>query len=454
MDTIEKRVFVRYEDSFPCELKISDNLHKGRVVNYSDGVGAILETAGRIAPNTGCSLNTFNNQKEFKYEIVWSKPSTYGLRTGIRRIDKFKGSLKKFRLADLLTGFQKISKTGILEVKNDLITKKIFLKDGNIVFASSNVKEDNLYDILLRKGRINIHEYSHAFRLFDKKKEDSGNILIKLGYLTKKELNSFVRYQLEEIISSLFAIDGTFEFHEKPVKDEAVTLNTSTADIIYKSIKSIKNLYNLEPICPSKDAILTLSPYRQNIFSDLSLEEVDKKILYYVNGFYHLELILLFSPCSEFETLKTICALLGTHIIKEKKENDPPIKFSLEEIFTAHDKKTPGEFLPKEIHTQATNTIKQNLKIDRPFTKIAVVAAVITVIAVLMLGNINKKSEYLAYTQKGQETALPAFRYDVLKKLSARQKKLDHPLPSFRDNILNNFFMILGTDKPEPIKNR
>src|SRR4030065_625472 len=103
---------------------------------------------------------------------------------------------------------------------------------------------------------------------------------------------------------------------------------------------------------PPINAILNLSQNPLNIFQDLSLEEPDKKILSYVNGMYSIKTILALSPVLNFETLKTICALLGTGLIKVKKEDEPPVEPPVEVIFGETEEEVTIEFVKQieEMH--------------------------------------------------------------------------------------------------------
>jgi hypothetical protein len=93
--------------------------------------------------------------------VVWSKRGKLKVKIGIENIGHMKGRLKDFRLADTLIGLQRSQKTGILTVESGNIVKKIYIKNGDMIFSASNQEEDRLGDVLLKEGRITLEQYNH-----------------------------------------------------------------------------------------------------------------------------------------------------------------------------------------------------------------------------------------------------------------------------------------------------
>jgi curved DNA-binding protein CbpA len=345
----DKRNFKRYKSQSECEIRINSETYKGRVLDYSDGIGALIEYTPQLTKGVQVDIRILDSDIEFKGEVVWTKEVGNYLRVGFKRIDTLKGSLKDFKLSDILIGLQRGTKTGILEIRSGSIIKKIFVKNGDMIFAASNQEDDRLGELLLKEGKITLEDYDRASFLVKKTGQRLGKILVDLGCLTPKELFWAVRHQIEEIILSLFTItEGSFEFQEGPLPtEEMITLQISAANIIYNGIKRINNFVYIKQMCPPLDAILNLSPNPLNIFQSLTLEEPDKKILSYVNGMYSLKTILSLSLSTDFETLKTICALLSIGLIKVKEKDEAPVELPIEEILGEPEEEAPKEFLEK-----------------------------------------------------------------------------------------------------------
>jgi hypothetical protein len=192
-----------------------------------------------------------------------------------------------------------------------------------MIFASSNNEDDRLGEFLLRKGKVSLENYNQASFILIKTRQRLGKILVELGCLTPKELFSLVRDQIEEIILSLFTIEnGSFEFKEEHFaeSEEVITLQISTANIIWMGIKRINSFVYIKRMCPPIDAVLNLSSDPLDLFQALTLKKPDKKILSYIKGIYPLRTILVLSPLTDFETLKAICAFQNIGLIKIKED--------------------------------------------------------------------------------------------------------------------------------------
>ncbi len=348
MNREEKRNFKRYKSQSECEINIGTEIYKGKMVNYSDGICAIIENVLQLVPGTQGNIKISDLEMELRAEVVMVKESGNGLKVGFRRIDNFKGNLKDFRLADILTGFQRSTRTGIFQINSNSNIKKVFIKNGDIIFAVSDNNDKEIGERLLKEGKITLEEYIKASYLSIKTGERIEKYFVKLGYLTPEELSHAIKHQVEEFILNLFTIEeGQFEFHEGPFPEaEEMNLRFSAASVIYKGIKRINNLEYLKQLSPPIDAVLNFSSDPLNIFQDVTLEDIDKKILSYINGLYPIKIILMFSPSNDFETLKTLCAFLSMGLIKVKSEDEEPLELP-EGVFSEPPEKLTTQFIQK-----------------------------------------------------------------------------------------------------------
>ena len=88
--------------------------------------------------------------------------------------------------------------------------------------------------MLVKAGKISDKELADAVALITSKGKRLGAILVELGYLSPKDLFWGVKYQVKEIILSLFGLEyGTYEFCEGCIpEDEVITLNMKMQDLI------------------------------------------------------------------------------------------------------------------------------------------------------------------------------------------------------------------------------
>ncbi len=148
------------------------------------------------------------------------------------------GKVERCSVPDILNLLNMQKKTGVLVVKYNDVEKRIYLKDGEIVFASSTLTEDRLGESLVRRGKITKEQLEEASKEMFKGKK-LGKILVEKGWITPKELFYGVRDQVQEIVFSLFSLsEGVFYFLEGVVDQEnIVRFNMSTQKLIMEGIR-------------------------------------------------------------------------------------------------------------------------------------------------------------------------------------------------------------------------
>jgi len=348
----DKRHFKRYRRQSNLKLNIAGKAFKAKTIDYSlDGIGAVIEDTPLIAKGAIVDLDIKAPYLHTKGKVVWARKSGSGLMVGIKRLDfPKKGCLDDYPLADILIGLQRSGTIGVLQIESNTIIKKIYIKNGDIIFSTSNQQEDRLGEYLFKTRVLTIDQYKRYVDAIQKSGKKEGAVLVELGYIKPQELPEIVRKLSEEIILSLFGLKGgNFEFKEGLLpSDEVITLKLSAANIIYHGIKRIiepKRLFDFLQL--SMDTILCFSPDPLNLFQDITLDAADRKILSYVDGKNALKDIISLSLLKDTETLKSLYALLSTRIIEVKGEEEIPDGFSAAEVIEEPEVKIDEEFMDK-----------------------------------------------------------------------------------------------------------
>ena len=345
----DRREFRRYSGRSACEIRIDNSVYKGFVVDYSDGLGVIIENAPLFKKGTVADVRILNQAAEFKGQLTWVKEMGSDIRAGLRRIGSLKGNLKDFKLPDVLIGIQRGTRTGVLKIVSESIVRQVYIRKGDMIFAESSFEDDRLGDLLLREGRITMKQFNQASSRLLETGDKLGKILVDMSCLTPQELYGAVQHQVNEIILSLFTIEeGAFEFREEALpEDTLIALIISAANIIYRGMKRIKSLIYVKQMSPFPESVLDISQDPMNIFQSVSLDNDDVKILSSINGSRTLKEILELSPLSDFETLKTVSAFLRIGITTIKKQDDIPSPVSADDVLESQVDETPAEFLAK-----------------------------------------------------------------------------------------------------------
>ena len=150
------------------------------------------------------------------------------------------GDLKIQDLTQILMQLQEEKATGSLILQNHENIKSIYLKDGNIVYATSNLPEDRLGEILLRLGKISPEQFHHSVELLRKTGRQQGAILVEQGYITPRELFEGLKSRVREIIYNLFGWEeGQYRFVEEELPRHAIPLQLDMVHLISEILKRI-----------------------------------------------------------------------------------------------------------------------------------------------------------------------------------------------------------------------
>src|SRR4030042_3855569 len=221
-----KRRFKRYRLKSGFRLSIGGNSFQANTIDYSlGGIGLSIENTPPVTSGSVIDLKLEDLNIDIDGRIVWSEKVNSHLRVGIER-RSISGFLKHYLLADIFLDLHRSEKDGILEIRNGSTFKRIYMKNGDMVFATSNKEEDRLGEVLLKAGRITADQYYQSVAIIEKTGKRLGTVLVELGYIKPEDLIWLVRHQVEEIVLSLFQWeDGNFIFKEGPLlSDEVITL--------------------------------------------------------------------------------------------------------------------------------------------------------------------------------------------------------------------------------------
>ena len=260
------------------------------------------------------------------------------------------GNIKDTSLIKILVYLNRNRKTGTLSLMTPSFTKNIYFDGGDVIFASSTYEDDRLGEMLLKAGKISVEQYDSSVEVLKASKDKrQGAILVELGYLTPKDLFWGVKYQVREIIHSMFLIeDGDYAFHEGELPtQEVIILKNSIGNLIYAGVNKIVNWTRIRSEMPHTDSVLRLSEDPLSLFQDIELSQQDKKILSLVDGTRTIKQVVDGSWMGSFEALKVLYVLWSIGMVEEaergrsaaqqgKDQGKDEGTISLNDILTPH----------------------------------------------------------------------------------------------------------------------
>lgn len=240
----------------------------------------------------------------------------------------FVGEIGGLSISDLFSVLNMTQKTGVLHLVSNKVKKSVYFRKGEIVFASSNLPEERLGYILYRTGKISMEQLKEAEKQMDSKTR-FGGILLKNKFITPKDLWWGVKYQLEEIIYSIFYFsEGTFLFIEGDFLPPDLTrLSLNTQNILMEGFRRLDEWKLIKELIPSEDAFVTVSDEPITV----ELTPAFQKILSCIDGKVPVKEIVRRSQLGEFNTYKLLYQLLKSRVVKvvdkeEKRVEDAGMK--------------------------------------------------------------------------------------------------------------------------------
>ena len=235
---------------------------------------------------------------------------------------KLAGQIDENSLARLVNYLHEIDATGTLALTREGITKRLFFRDGDIVFAASTDNGDRLGEMLLKADKINVRQFEAATKVVIRTGKRLGGVLVELGYLKPRDLFWGVKYQVEEIVCGLFAwTDGAYEFTPGEIPSgEVITLHMSTANLILHGIRRIDDWTRIARGVPPMGSVLRLTKDPFLLYQDVDVTGEEKRVLSFFDGRRTIEEAVAESKMSEYDALRAAYVFYSIGMLEDVTE--------------------------------------------------------------------------------------------------------------------------------------
>ncbi len=154
----------------------------------------------------------------------------------------FSGNIQEVPLPLILQDLQQGKATGALIVRRSGVEKSIYLKNGQIVFATSTDVHDRLGEVLVKIRLLSREHLEAALKLYHKNAgiKKIGAILVENGFLSPKDLFAGLKTQVKDILYGLFLWnDAEYRFEDR-LPPDIIQLQFNLPDLIAEIIDRIK----------------------------------------------------------------------------------------------------------------------------------------------------------------------------------------------------------------------
>ncbi len=152
------------------------------------------------------------------------------------------GNIQEFPLPALLEDLQQRKATGALIVRSGGIEKSVYVKNGEIVFASSTDSRDRLGEMMVKAGMLTREQLEEALSQYRKNAglKKLGAILVEKRFVSPRDLFAGLKAQVKEILLSLFLWDTAEYRLEERLPPDIIQLQFDLPALIAEMIERMK----------------------------------------------------------------------------------------------------------------------------------------------------------------------------------------------------------------------
>jgi hypothetical protein len=152
------------------------------------------------------------------------------------------GNIEDVSLPALLQELHSSKATATLTIVANSAEKKVVIKDGLIIFATSTDNHDRLGEMLVKAGKLTRENLATALDLVNRSGglKKLGALLVERGFVSPKDLFIGLKMQVKEIIYSLFLLDaGSYRIEDR-IPPDTIHLQIDIEELIAEIIQRMK----------------------------------------------------------------------------------------------------------------------------------------------------------------------------------------------------------------------
>jgi len=189
---------------------------------------------------------------------------------------------------------------------------------GHIVNATTNVLQERLGEMLVRRGLLSADDLVRATAIVVRDKQRLGHVLSELGLIDRSGLEDAIAFHVHEMLTKVFSWDeGTFEFEAEDDRPGVeVTLKLSTGELILEAVQAIRDPDVVRYSLGDRDRVLAPSSDPLLRFQQLTLSPADGYVLSRVDGTTSANEIVQLVALPTEAVERSLLGLLSTGLIE------------------------------------------------------------------------------------------------------------------------------------------
>lgn len=237
---------------------------------------------------------------------------------------QYRGDLSQTALPEILYTIDRFQVPGVIEASREGIVKQVYIKEGNVVHATSTDREDSLGSYLQRNGALSPEAYLDTMRERERSNKRYGVLLIEHGLLSPGEVYRAIRKQIEAIVWSLFYWhDGSVIFSIGDFREpDSVRIQLPMRQVILQGIRRAPDAKAMVVRLGRKETVFEPC-YRAEQLIELALDADEYRLLGLADGRRTLYDICTQGPRSAAENGKLLYAFQILQLIRPMGTAEP-----------------------------------------------------------------------------------------------------------------------------------
>lgn len=228
------------------------------------------------------------------------------------------GTLEETTVPDLIRALTRRGETAVLSIERTDRNDRIYVLDGQIVFATTTDPDYGVAEVLFRSGDLNLENYKTVLLRVGSARR-VGAVLCELGYLQADELLGAYERQVSEILrqslgfrSGTYRIDFTSDFGP-----EVMTLPLKTDRLVLDAVNQIDHWSLISRGLSDGDLVMQQAPGSDARVFHLELTDDETHIYSLLSDAQSVRSVIEQSYLPNFVTTRTLWALQSINLIEE-----------------------------------------------------------------------------------------------------------------------------------------
>lgn len=248
----------------------------------------------------------------------WAPPTS--LSATVSKAFEYHGDLTETSLPEILYKIHRFQVPGVIEANLNGVIKRIYVRDGAVVHATSTDLSDSLGAHLRRGGRLSPAQYEATMRARGEGSRRYGVLLVEQNLLGPDEVYQAIREQVEAIVWSLFYWEaGQVSFRIGDFEtSEHMRIQLPMRRVILAGIKRAPNAKSLVARLGKKETLFEPCFHTEELIES-GLDAVDLTLLRLVDGNRSLFDVCTQGPLPPADNAKLMYAFLILQLIRRSE---------------------------------------------------------------------------------------------------------------------------------------